>query len=336
MYESYMRLPIKVKIIPYTWGVEPASSKKSVMKVVQNNLKFLLRYLRFTLKILFFLKSEKPDIVISNTVSIPWAAYACSVLAIEHVWIVREDFRQEGTVESLNKTIFNKDSLFNLSSRVLMPSKELVKKWNLSNDQRSKVTIIYSNPFPDVNIDFRKNLIPEIKSAIWVGTYNHNKNPFFILREIKINRHKLRNWYFNFFGEGPLYEDLRKFVEKNHLSSIVSINMHQQNLEKFFLNSQIAISTSLNEAFGRILAEASKFGVVPVYPCGTSWEERFMPGKDSLCFNLAGKDDLTSMLNKLEDENFYMYLRNNLYANIQHNYTLELPEITLARVLRVG
>lgn len=334
MYDVYKQLAIKTQIVPYTWAVEPTEYKKTFAVNIINKINFFIKYLNYTTRIILLLKSERPDIVFTNTVAIPWAAFACRFLSIKHVWNVREDFREEGTVLSVYNKLYNKNSLFDLSSVVLMPSNDLVEKWRLSKSQQEKIKIIYSNPLPQIKIDFRDNKVPKTLRAIWVGTYNYNKDPLFALNEIKNNIDKLSNWKFSFFGNGPLYEILRRFVEDNSLHSQVDINSHHQNLEKFFLESHVALSTSKNEAFGRSLAEAAKFGNIPVYPCGTSWEERFTSELNSLCFDSNSGASLTLTLNRLEDERFYRLLRSNLYDTVRSNFGLELPEVTLAQVLK--
>ena len=333
MFREYQKLPIKIEIISYTWAVRPVETDISVYHKFFNLLHFFINSIIYTNRVFKYLKEEKPQIVITNTVAVPWAAFACRIIGIDHIWVVREDFQLNGTIVSHSKFFYNYKTLFNLSKYVLMPSAEVLHRWKLNEIEFSKARIIYSNPYPKVKIDFRAKPIKDVRKAIWVGTYNHNKNPQLLLREIKLNFQKLKNWHFSFFGHGPLYEDLKNFVAESKLESQVSINVHFQSLEQFYREADVSISTSINEAFGRSLAEAAKFGAIPIYPCGSSWEERFNPGLDSVCFETNTRGSISSVLNKLENKIYYVNLRNKLYEHIQLNYNLEKPETTLVKVI---
>jgi hypothetical protein len=85
------------------------------------------------------------------------------------------------------------------------------------------------------------------------------------------------------------------------------------------------VSTTKNEAFGRTLAEGANFGLIPVYPDKSSWEERFTPNLNSVSFDSLNTYDLAEKLFSLYDINYRQELSSALISLTKRNFDFQSP-----------
>ena len=84
------------------------------------------------------------------------------------------------------------------------------------------------------------------------------KNQITILRAVKILRDKGLEVSVELCGDGPLYDDLNRFVHENGIRDIVMFHglIAREEVYKRLLDADIAITASLNEGFGVATVEA--------------------------------------------------------------------------------
>jgi glycosyltransferase involved in cell wall biosynthesis len=221
-----------------------------------------------------------------------------------------------------------REDLLIRSSIVYFPSLKIKEK--IIEKDHDKFKILYSKPkFPinceayfDNNDNYQNS--KNIK-VCWIGTYNAQKNPYLLLETAELLGKKV-NLHFEFFGAGPLESELREYVKNNNLSNFVKINQHKQDIWSYIKDFHAVISTSHNEAFGRVLAECARIGLIPVFAKESSWNERFIDGYTGVSFLDENKYDLARALLSIKDLNFRLSIRDNLKYEQRRNYGFKEPE----------
>ena len=105
-------------------------------------------------------------------------------------------------------------------------------------------------------------------------------------------------------------ETLIKEISDQKLENSLIYRGHTQNLAaemKFF---DFSISTATNEAFGRSLVESCEFGVIPIYPFDSSWEERFKESECGIAYINIG--DISSKVGTMIQSKELINLKNKV------------------------
>ena len=82
-----------------------------------------------------------------------------------------------------------------------------------------------------------------------------------------INQHNYKNIELQIFGKTLLIEDKKyekkilDYINKNQLTNYVKFMGHETNLEKIYKNSDLVISSAIEEGFGRTIIEAMNYGI---------------------------------------------------------------------------
>jgi glycosyltransferase involved in cell wall biosynthesis len=170
-----------------------------------------------------------------------------------------------------------------------------------------------------------------IHRIAWVGSLTPQKDPLKLIIITETLKKLRLEFEIHIFGVGELKETLTKEISDKKLENSLIYRGHTQNLAaemKFF---DFSISTATNEAFGRSLVESCEYGVIPIYPFNSSWEERF---KDCEC-GIAYKniEEIASTINTLIKNEKMLELKTRVIQAFNNNFFLEQPSLTLERVI---
>ena len=193
--------------------------------------------------------------------------------------------------------------------------------------------IFDTNPNMEHNINYSKKFLS-------IGTLTKRKNHIGILKIFLylknnnyLNKYKLT---LDIIGQGPEYLRLKKFIEKNKLSSFVSIKKNVETLDSIYKKAYCLISFSKLEGLPNIFIESQSFQL-PVISCNlpgafealykvlpTSFKfqkDKFIIADYGLIFNK--KDDYNlfySIKFLLENELIYNNLKENM-LNINDKFS---------------
>lgn len=179
-----------------------------------------------------------------------------------------------------------------------------------------KNPIIIGNFIDEKEIEkFRNNLIfcSNDFHFVFIGRLYHLKNPQLVLNSILELRYKFNiNCYLSFFGEGPLRNDLEKFVKKNYLVEYVKFYGQVDNPWKFISNVSALILPSKTEGISRSVLEALYLGVPCVLKNVDSNKELINVNNGII---LDNDNELTSTILKLINLNKNGYYKKNILLN---------------------
>ena len=98
---------------------------------------------------------------------------------------------------------------------------------------------------------------------IYVGLINERKDPFSLLKPIKILKDKGYNITLEYFGEGELKEQLIEEIFSLELSNEVFVKGFSNEIYNHLMNSHLFVLPSFSEGLSRACLEALEYGI----PC---------------------------------------------------------------------
>ena len=207
-------------------------------------------------EIIRIIKEENIDCVISNTVVIPWGAFAAALADKPHVWLTHE-------VPSDYPLIGNKYSFVaNYSNRILASSNNLAEFVNerlesIGVDKKAS----YFLPFTNTPV-ISEEQSPEHR-LISVNYLDKRKNPLELLRALKVLHDRNIKCTVVFFGNDNenMIPMLSKFAEDNKLADYVQFLTDKDSPWHGVRKSDIFVNTSISETFGLTMIESIKAGV---------------------------------------------------------------------------
>lgn len=226
-------------------------------------IKYLIKFLLMKLvnvfselRIYFYFKKEKMDIVHINTLSIGRGAKAAIRLKIPLVWHIREFME-----EDLSHSIYQKKKSMNLikkSDAIIAVSNSVKDKYEKILDR--SIFSIYNgidvSKFykPDRSIFANNN----IKYAI-IGSINENKGHTFLIDCFSTC---IENGYSNIFlsiygeGEKNYILDLKKIIKGKN----IQFCGYRNDIQNILSETDVLFVTSKQEAFGRVTVEGQLSG----------------------------------------------------------------------------
>ncbi len=168
-------------------------------------------------------------------------------------------------------------------------------------------TVIINNSY-DFNAmkkkadEFSLNKDKGIKNILFLGRYDQNKNPLFLIEVL--NKLTDLNYHVTFMGKGELKESLINKINEYKLSDKVDVLDYQKNPYPYIKNTDIIVGTSKSEGFPTVFVEGMFFGKPFVTTPVGGTNELSNNGKCGLIANNI--DDYTQKLASLiKDEKIY-------------------------------
>lgn len=301
-----------------------------IISLEKNQLKYSI--LQF-IKIIY---AQKPDYIYSTIFNMNiYVLIICKILKINAKIIVRESiFLSEKLSQySLLSRYFFKFLIswsYNLADFIIAPSKfiknDLIKNFNI---KEKKIFTIFnpvdyyaikdqsSEKIDCLSIDSKKfNLIT-------VARLVKQKNIIFLLKVVKeiLNTNKINNLNLYIVGDGPLFNDLYKYIETNNLSKKIFLLGEKTNPYKYISKADIYVQSSLFEGSPNSLIHAILLKKpVIAFDCNSGPREILMNGKYGELIDINDKEAFTKAIinyskkNKIIDNSYLIdkYLPENI------------------------
>jgi glycosyltransferase involved in cell wall biosynthesis len=192
----------------------------------------------------------------------------------------------------------------------------------------SKITII-NNGISINNENYLLNHKNRIKNLSVIGYISENKNQILAVKALSLLISEGYNFILNIYGIA--YSQSDKIYEKRLLDIIKQFNLEEnvffkgfeKNISEMYANTDILISTSLSEGFGRTIVEGIALGI----PCIGLKESGGL--RDIIINNENGilikndESELAEMIIKIYDD---MDFRSKLSLNAIHTYKQKFTE----------
>ena len=173
-----------------------------------------------------------------------------------------------------------------------------------------------------INKNYKKRFV-----VLNIGFFEKQKNQITILKAILKLKNKIDNILLILIGNGPLKNQIKKFVIKNHLQKNVKIYENINNAENFYKNSDLFILSSIYEGFPNVLVEALSFKCPIISSnCKSGPREILAKGKYGDFFDIGD-------YNKLSDKIFAHYKNPNRLKKKLLNLNKHLSNFKLKRYI---
>ena len=165
----------------------------------------------------------------------------------------------------LRKSIFIKYIIkfaYQNAEKIICVSKglEIEMKSLLMKKEKLKCLTINNYIPSEINLIKKAKKEDKVVNLLSIGRLVKNKNFFTLLDAVNMIRNKLE-LRLTIVGDGELKNEILKQIRKYKLEKICLLIPFTNNLEKYYQNSDIYISTSLHESFGNTLVEAMHFNL---------------------------------------------------------------------------
>ena len=248
------------------------------------------------------LEEFRPDLIVSQTCTIPWGCFSAALLGIPHVWNLREYGELDHSLFPMLAGVVDDSAISQSADLIFTCSDEVGRDWEARLGRPYRV--LYSIPRLSPRAAAHKGAECETPSfkVVHVGTLGAAKRPELLLEAIKYVVDQDVDVRVQFVGDGPQRIELEDRARILGLDSRIEFLGWQNDVGAIVAQADVAVSCSSNEAQGRTLPEAASLGVVPVFPRTRNWAEKFTSGVDSLSYELGDARSLANSLLELTDE----------------------------------
>lgn len=243
-----------------------------------------------------------PDLIVSQTCTIPWGYFSAALLGIPHVWNLREYGELDHALFPMLAGVVDDSAISQSADLVFTCSDEVGRHWEARLGR--PYTVLYEIPRLSPQAAAHKGAECETPSfkVVHVGTLSAAKRPELLLEAIKYVVDQDVDVRVQFVGDGPQRIELEDRARVLGLESRIEFLGWQNDVGAIVAQADVVVSCSRNEAYGRTLPEAASLGVVPVFPDMPNWLETFTPGVDGISYESGNAVDLAKSLLELTDE----------------------------------
>lgn len=246
----------------YTWATKPVhkSFERQLVKAAGSSIANVFKVV----------KKHKPDMIMINTVVIPWGLYIGRALNIPTVLLVHETLKGSRVLDMEPSYEQYVDVLDKNTDYVIYNSQ--FTKDNFGDDLKTPVIakdILY--PVPDIedHIDtlYKKNQIKDHLRIAIIGSVQERKNQIEAIEAAKILRQQgVDNFVMNLYGDGDVayLTKVEAAIKKHRLEDHVKIQGYVDNIYELINAHEVVLSPFLHEPFGRAVLEGQLFGRVVI------------------------------------------------------------------------
>lgn len=214
----------------------------------------------------------KPDLIITNTVVIPWFYKLAHLFAIPNIVCIREMYDERNGVSLAPNT---EKYLASLAENVdyILYNSEYTKKSYDKFLSRTPSTVIYPTVnIPQAHINRSLKNIPlssPIKRILVIGNIAEHKNQLEAIKavELLVNKFNHEDVQLTIMGSDSNVEyvdTLKDYVSHHSLQRYITFKPFSNNPYDEMLKNDIILMTSHNEAFGRVTLEGQLLGKIVI------------------------------------------------------------------------
>ncbi len=297
-YDVYLLSPLYGPVVNEAEKTGCKSIVFFFFKCVHYNKKFsffkipIKRIFNFIRKHYFVIKYKNHhfDLVYSNSITIDFGILLSKQFGTPHVWHFRElGVKQFNFYYDLGEK-FNQ-SLYSKSDALIAVSNSVFQEM-LNNLNHANTHVIYNGVINCEYLSTKAICVNKPKlSFLSVGHINAAKNTKSLIHAFNSILKKFTNVELVFVGDGPQLKELKDTVSSLGISNHVMFAGYQESTRSFYQNADIFLMPAINEAFGRVTAEAMLYSLPVIgYNSGCT-KELIIHGHNGFLY-----DDIDSLI----------------------------------------
>lgn len=292
------KLHIAYKVVPFGLSVFTENKEKSNSNVQSNILNFP--------KIVKALREINPDIVVTNTSTIPWFAYLTKQLGIPHIWYLHELVGKNNISYYPDaKTILETVSSY---AENIVVNSQFTKEFYQSNLSVTNMTIVrplidkkvISQYLPLINNGERDT---DTTKIICFSSILPKKNQYELLQAIdKLRLLSDQPFHLTLLGtiaDKDYYNKLQYYIRSHKLGNLVTFTGFSDNPYSIVKEHDICITPSIEEPYGRVTVEAMALGKVVIASDSGGNKEIINGSNCAYLYRTGDYDQLAKTLSKL-------------------------------------
>lgn len=228
-----------------------------------------------TLQIVNLIQTLKPRLCVTNTIVVPWLAYASSLTKTPHAWFIHElgtagfNFRYAiGETETLRTVDLLSDAIFYNSQTTAdyyLP--------HFSNNTQARIVYPIGNPERPEKI--KSPFSPGVFALVIIGQVKPQKGQFDAVKAVTLLRKKGVSIQLGIIGgtEDRAYEkQIRNYITENKMDESILFMGQKNNPSSYLALADACLVCATNESFGRVAVESMVVGtpVIGASSAGTA------------------------------------------------------------------
>jgi glycosyltransferase involved in cell wall biosynthesis len=283
-----------VVIVPHRWWVHHDRTQLTWRQKAKNSTHHFVDAIRIRRVI----RGMSPQILITNTITIPTGALAAKLCRIPHVWYLHEFGEKD------HNLIFDLGSRFSFwfinytSVKVIVNSKSVYKFFQRYIPSTKLSLVFYS---VDITLPQIQASLPSGFNVVMAATIAPGKRQHEAIEAVHILRSKGLNIQLTLIGghNRAYYTHIRELIKKYDLCEAVHILGYSNRPLSYLSAADVVLVCSSNEAFGRVTVEAMKLSkpVIGAYAAGT--QELIQDGLTGLFYESGNAEQLAEKIEYL-------------------------------------
>jgi glycosyltransferase involved in cell wall biosynthesis len=263
--ESIADHRIEHYIVPFDWWI---TEKQQVAWVQQ--LRFLRGFRRSALSICSIVKKIQPDVIVTNTIATPVAAWAACLCQKKHVWYVHELGKEDHSLYFMYGEKRSYCLIEKLSHRIIANSRLVENKLRNFIKNKPVHTLYCSVNIPDLykSLPIENFYTIERKTPlefVIASRVSEGKRQEDAIKAIEILNKQYRiAAHLTVLGDrgGAYSERLKAYVAEKELGNYITFINFTDDIYEYYKQSDFVLVCSRCEAFGRVTVEAMKLGKI--------------------------------------------------------------------------
>ena len=275
------------------------------------------------------IQQEKVDVVHAQFLRENYLAILAKKLGArcKVVWTYHVDVPMGKAIRTLNKVM----TRFN--HKVITVSQFMNRQLQHKGVSATKLELIYNGVEGPVK-NYAISGIQEVPVISVVGRLREEKGQAFLIRSLALlnSKHQDQQWECQIYGEGPQQEELIALVQELQLENFIHFKGFCANKEMLYLNSDIIVVPSKNEALSYVAMEALSYNRIVVATNVGGLPEVVKNEETGLLVNYGSTEELAATLHRLfTDQTLVQKLSVKGREYFDENFTLvKMIEKTIA------
>jgi glycosyltransferase involved in cell wall biosynthesis len=282
-----------VAIVPHRWWVHDGRTQLRWRQRVKNSAHhFLDAY-----QIWRVIRGVDPQILVTNTITIPTGALVAKFCGIPHVWYFHEFGEKDHNLVFDFGPRFSFWFINHASTKIIVNSKSVYQYFQRYIPS-SKLSLVYYSV--DVALPQVQASLPSGFNLVMVATIAPGKGQHEAIEAVHILRSKGLDIHLTLVGgHNHAYSvHVRELIKKHDLGNAVHIRGHSDRPLSYLIAADVVLVCSSNEAFGRVTIESMKLSTPVIGAKAAGTEELIRDGLTGLLYEPGNADQLAE---KIED-----------------------------------
>lgn len=321
VFEKMHELGVGVTIIYMPWWV------RSQTDLGAYNFRTGHPHVNSVAQLVSLIQMLQPKLCLTNTIVVPWLAYAASIARVRHAWLIHEMGTKGLNLDYYMGETQTLHTINTFADGFFFNSKTTADAYLPELPIEKHKGVIYPvgplKPYTAIPNPYKNDASLKLIS---VGQVKPQKGQLVTVQAVKQLVDKgirAELLIVGGFEDKEYVTEITDYIERHGLSNSVHLAGQKKEPSAYVEHADISVISATNEAFGRVTVEAMQLGkpVVGAHSGGTI--EIIEDGKTGLLFKAGNAKDLASQIVRLTDKQKRLKIGNTAKKEAEIKYSNE-------------